>query len=398
MYNHFRKACGFFVVIAMLSSISVYGNNLNSNLDNSSFSLTKISSKGKKKGKSTGKKLTGKNAQSVIKNIENNYNQLNSIEQRVGRLNGKVKKAKETLERARRVAIKVNELDDKVGRTHGTLSAFTHLPVIGAPVKALSFSLKQVKKKLGSTNNTIKAIEKPVISPAVSSIEGAYNITNRFDQQLISLKNSMNKMKDSYERAAQCVKDSKKKKNIKNFEKKSGALNKDLKNVANKLKGIDSKLSKIEKSLSKLDKIEGPLRKVENGMGNFEKVFSKTDKASHEIDKVLNKRFEKKILRKKISISLRDVLTGGKVGKVFRKFLDPWMDKLLKPLTQKLNQKLPDIPKIDELKKELSNSANATKTIKKEVDQLKNVGMSLDKVAKPINQHYSAVMKLSPCK
>ncbi|MCK9212002.1 MAG: hypothetical protein M0P61_14265, partial [Ignavibacteriaceae bacterium] len=169
------------------------------------------------------------------------------------------------------------------------------------------------------------------------------------------------------------------------FEKKSSGVNKHLSDVNNELVSMNKEISKLETMTESIANIGSPIQKAEKGLKSVEKVFGKTDKVAKQIDKVLNKRFKKKILGKKINISVKDVVSGGKVGDAFEKQAKKWASKLLKPVLKGLNVKIPDIPgadkvadELDKIKGSMNQFADLNNTISKYGTKAESIQSGLD--------------------
>lgn len=300
---------------------------------------------------------TGKTAKTAAE-IDKTYNRLNQLETKSIQAFSKIKSASVSIDQAYAISNDVNGLTGKVNNTYNALSSFSNIPVIGAAVTALSTSLNMAKSQLNKANSGLANIKQPVIDPAFSNLNFAKTSSIAFHSTIQKLKMDLFSAKNM----------------LNTNPEKCGEISSKLSNINNALSKSENDLSEIEKLSASVSKVGGPINKVDSGIKNFSNAFNKADDAASEINDVLNKRFKKtinlKVKKIKINISLKDVLTGGKVGKAFKKFVNKWVSKLTKPLIKKLNIKIPTVPGIDEFKTAVNNSLDFTKILRQKSEDL----------------------------
>ncbi len=300
------------------------------------------------------------NEQQLIDNIDATYQKVLSVEGKTMQVNDKVKDANSTIGTAYSLTNNFAKLNDDVNSTHAAISAFTNIPVIGTAVTVLSTSLNLAKKQLNGANTALSAIKGPVINQANVNIFSS-------KKSMVGFTSSINKLKsDLFALKGKLIQSQNKTGSDALF----AQLNSKLTEISAALDNADKNLVEMEKTSKSVDKLKGPVSKVDGGVKNFEKAFRQTDKVADEINDVLGKRFKKEVMKVKINISLRDVLEGGKVGKVFKKYASDWAEKLMKPIINKLNIKIPTVPGVDEFKNGLNETADLTKKMKQNSDEL----------------------------
>ncbi|MDP1994324.1 MAG: hypothetical protein Q8K40_03665, partial [Ignavibacteria bacterium] len=298
-------------------------------------------------------KLTGPEAKKVVTSLDQTYQEVYKFESRLAKLNANIEKVKKILDKTTVVSSKLNALNAKITRTYDALLVFTKIPVVGPAATTLRTTIGLSKGKIDLVNAKVQKLEKPVILPATDGFGKISDISNAFDEKVVSLASKLSSIKSQYSTASSCAAGTNDMALIGTFEKKSSGVNQNLTDVNTELINMNKEISKLETMTESIAKIGAPIKTAEKGIKASEKVFNKTDKVAKQIHKVLNKRFKKKILGKKINISVKDVVSGGKVGDAFEKQAKKWASKLLKPVLKGLNVKIPDIPGADKVVDEL---------------------------------------------
>ena len=330
-------------------------------------------------------KLTGPEAQKVVTSLDQTYQEVYKFENRLAKLNAKIEKVKKILDKTTVVSSKLNAINAKITRTYNALLVFTKIPIVGPVVTTLRTTIGLSKGKIDLVNSKVQKLEKPVILPATDGFGKMSDISNVFDEKVVSLASKLSSIKRQYSTASSCAVGTNDMALIGTFEKKSTGVNQNLTDVNTELINMNKEISKLETMSESISKIEAPIKTAEKGIKATEKVFNKTDKVAKQIDKVLKKRFKKKILGKKINISVKDVVSGGKIGAAFEKQAKKWATKLLKPVMKGLNIKVPEIPgadklvdELDKIKSSMNQFADLNNNISKYSAKAESIQTSLD--------------------
>lgn len=307
--------------------------------------------------------ISGKEAETVIKNIDQTYLELYKFESRLNKLNSNLGKAEKILNKTVVVSEKLNLLSTKINRTDEALKVFTKIPVVGPPVTAVRTTIGISKNKLDKLNDKVQKLEKPVFRPACDGYRKLTGISQSFDEKIVRLCNQLSSLKSQYSTFSGCAAATKDQNTITTFEQKSSALNTKITEINTNLVKMNKEIDKLENITNSILKIEKPIKATDKGIKAAEKVFNKTDKAAKKIENVLNKKFKKNILGKKINISVKSIISGGKIGETIEKAAKKWATKLLNPVIKKLNIKIPEIPGMDSIYKELEEMKNSVNVI-----------------------------------
>lgn len=291
-------------------------------------------------------------------------------EERSAAVLAKVIKSGMAVGEARRVSQKVNSLHAKTTGIVDALVPFEKLPMIGAGVKGLTAGLNMGVDQLGKVNSSLEKIKESVIEPAADDMEYALRQNIFINSQLNYLKIYLVELKKEI---AFFISG----KNSSSIKPDINAYLTEISDLNSMLNVLDKNLLEIEKNCKQLSKIEEPSKKVGDGVRKFDRSLKQVDKVADQINKVLDKRFKKEIAKVKINISVRDVISGGKVGKVFDKYVSDWLEDAIKPVMKSLKVKIPTIPGADKLKETLANSIDFTKKIKSNTDSLEAVSSKL---------------------
>jgi len=313
-------------------------------------------------------------SKTLAANIDNTFNEINRLETRTEQAYTKVKSAYSSVGSAYSAVNNINSLNSRVDDTYNAISVFTKIPTIGTAETVLSTGLNIAKNKLNSVNELLSKIKEPIIAPANNNIQYSFLSIQLFNSQLKKLKTDLYSIKQHYSNIDNSILTSNNDQQKKEFETKCRDLNLRLADITGSLSTVESSISDIETICGSVESIGKPINHVDNGVKNFNKVFSKTDRIADEINKILNQRFQKEIKGVGINISLRDVLEGGKVGKLFEKYVSPWVDDLTSPIMDKLNIRMPEVPGVDSFKEAITNSLDLTKKVRDRSLEIENIG------------------------
>ena len=307
----------------------------------------------------------------LFSRIDNSYNNLNNIQTQSGNLISKLRNANGIIGKGYRTSDLIGDIDSKVTDTESAINPFGKFPIIGPPVKVLSTSLKFSLSNAGKVNTTMKGMRTGVIDKCNDNISYALksNIllnskVNYLNGMLYDEKKALSGMNTTHDADSIVV--------------RVNALNQRLNNISAATGSIPNNLSEIDKHSGNFKKLERPLDDVNGGLDKFNNEFRKVDRIADDINKVLEKRFKKQIATVKINISVRDVLEGGKVGKLFDKYVNEFLDDAFKPLIKRLDIKLPGIPNIDNLKTAFDESLDVSKVIRTNADEINKALMNLN--------------------
>lgn len=252
-------------------------------------------------------------------------------------------------------------IEKMTARMNNTLTAadpLTKIPVIGLALKPLTITLDFSKTQLENVKTGIDAFKKPVIDPVYENISFAFSrvITLKTQlsvskEKLYSLKRDIYEMYESgeYDKAIMF----------------SGSVSERLKSVLSAMGMIGTALSQVDMVCDVLNKIQEPVGKVNTGLAEFEKKYREIDKIADEVNEVLDRRLAREIAGVKIDVSLREVLNGGDISSSVEGYVQNWAEGVMRPLIEKFNIKLPELPGILDFKSVLAGSVDAAGEAKK---------------------------------
>jgi hypothetical protein len=303
--------------------------------------------------------------------LDNAYNSLSKTQKNLAELSNKMRgNSLNTLEAVLKLDNKIGTIESKVKNYNGTLDPLQIVPYIGGYVKTTSKLLETVNDKIGLVKETFNKINKVVVDPAMNNARGTFSVVNLAENAILKLEQKMVALKK--ESVTDTKKLSKLKASINQIIDESKIINTEV-----------EKLTRIDKSISVLEK---PVEKFNSGVDKFDEKLKKVDKVINEINKVLDKKFEKKILKKKISISVRNILNGGNLDKTVQKAAKKFAMKLIEPLAKKLNikfsiEEFPGIKevvdKLEEIKGKGANMVDASNNLKKSTGNLEKIASEM---------------------
>lgn len=283
----------------------------------------------------------------------------------------KLYKSKRTAGNGSSIAQNVSDINSRVNDTKDALNPFSRFPVIGGPVKVLATTLTLSLGQIDKADKVLKTIKEPILDKTSENVN--YALTTN-----ILINNKLNYLKIYLQDKMQYAALSEECKNPELLSAFSLKIKNELQDINDFCKTSGSKFNTIENECNKLNKLDKPLDKFDSGLNKFDNGFKKVDKVADEVNDVLDKRFKKEVAKVKINISVRDVLEGGKVGKLFDKYVNEFVQDAFKPLIKKLNEKLPDFPDAGELKDAFGETLDITKKIRTASEEIEKEAVKLN--------------------
>ncbi|HPN38946.1 MAG TPA: hypothetical protein PL041_11105 [Melioribacteraceae bacterium] len=307
----------------------------------------------------------------LINEIDQTYSNIKNTEAQSSSALQKLFRSNKTAGNGSSIAQNVSDINSRVNDTQSALNPFSRFPIIGAPVKVLSTTLGLSLGQISKADNVLKTIKEPVLDKTSENVNYAL-ITN------ILVNNKLNYLKIYLEEKKQTIASSEECKNPAVRDAITSKIKNELAGFNSFSQSVNGKFNSIGTECNKLNKLDKAFDKFDNGLNKFDNGFKKVDKVADEINEVLDKRFKKEIAKVKINISVRDVLEGGKVGKLFDKYVNEFVKDAFKPLMNKLNEKLPAFPEADELKDSFRETLDVTKKIRTESEEIEKESVKIN--------------------
>jgi uncharacterized protein YukE len=340
----------------------------------------------------------GPESKKLASNINNTYKEIHKTEQRMKGLNTKAADARRALQRTKSASNGISDLNGRVNRTRESLTVFQKFPIIGTPVTVLGATLDKVKGKLNKANKSVQKLEKVTLGPTLNSAYALNEAMYALERQLVEGNKQLIITKIKYNKAASCVRAADDAAVISAFESSSKEANNELKMVNSSLVKINKSITELEKIIKSVAKLNNQLGPLEKQIKNINKAFIETDKAAHEINKVLKKKFKQKVAGKTVvNISLKDALSvGKKYTKEVTKYINQWVGKAIDPIIKRLNIKIPSV-NIDGLKNELNNLNNSSKLLAEKSKTVLEYRKELDKIKSQLTNSFTACLSVPSC-
>lgn len=307
----------------------------------------------------------------LINDIEKTYSNVSNTEETSSQTLRKLYKSNRTAGNGSSIAQNVSDINSRVNDTQSALNPFSRFPIIGTPVKVLSTTLGLSLGQIGKADKVLQTIKEPVLDKTSENV--GYALTSN-----ILVNNKLNYLKTYLQDKKQYLASSEECKNPSVRDAIITKIKNELVEIDNFSQYATGKFNSIQTECNKINKLDKAFDKFDDGLNKFDNGFKKVDKIADEINNVLDKRFKKEIGKVKINISVRDVLEGGKVGKLFDKYVNEFVKNAFKPLMNKLNEKLPLFPEADELKDSFNSTLDITKKIRSESEGIEKDSNKLD--------------------
>ena len=321
------------------------------------------------------KQFVNNNTDPVVVGLINEIDQallnISSTEEKSSSTLQKLLKSNKTAGSGSSIAQNVSDINSRVNDTQSALNPFSRFPIIGAPVKVLSTTLGLSLGQIGKADKVLKTIKEPVLDKTSENVN--YALTSN-----ILVNNKLNYLKIYLENKKRTIASSEEYKNPTVRDAIVAKIKNELSAFNSFSQLVNGKFSVIGSECNKLNKLDKAFDKFDSGLNKFDNGFKKVDRVADEINEVLDKRFKKEIAKVKINISVRDVLEGGKVGKLFDKYVNDFVKGAFKPLMNKLNEKLPAFPEADELKDSFNETLDITKKIRSESEEIEKESAKLN--------------------
>lgn len=313
--------------------------------------------------------------------IDETFESIKTLQASTLRTFAKVSSLQNTINEAYSLTLNIDKLIKRIDNTSSAIVPLSQIPTIGLALKPLTMTLDFSRKQLVNVSSGISAFKGPVIDPVNNNISFAFSRVMTVKNQLNLLKQSLFDIKRSiYETAL-----------AGDFDKAQLLAVQ----VAGQVKSLKFSLSLVQSALRQVDnlcdllnKIQSPAGKVNDGLREFEKKYREIDKIADEINEVLDRRLIREFAGVKLDVSLREVLNGVNISKAAEGYVQNWADELMRPLFEKFNIKMPELPGISEFRAVLTESLDLTGRIREE-------GVGVAKITDAIASEIDAMITLA---
>ena len=293
----------------------------------------------------------------MFRDVDDAFNRISTWEDQSYNLLCKLKNIYGTITTSNNLINNVGSLTQKVNDTESALSPFSRLPFIGIPVNAVQSGLNLSLSQLNRANTALQLMKGNVIDQTNANV--SYSLIKN-----IVLNSQLNKIKGRLFNLKKLIGSLAIQENYSPTRINFVQIKERFTEQLTAINSIEINMTEIEKTCSSIEKLNVPINAFDNGLNTFNNGFNKVDKVADQINNVLEKRFTKKIGNVGIDVSVRDIIEGGKVGKLFDKYASEYVDKIFETVLNKLNVPIPSVPNVDKFKDALTEGLDFTKKIR----------------------------------
>ncbi|GJQ62356.1 MAG: hypothetical protein SCALA702_14090 [Melioribacteraceae bacterium] len=293
------------------------------------------------------------------KQLNGTYSKLLETENKLASFRNKIRKEMlPSLYSLDNLDAKLNDTERRIDDYMTALEPLNIVPFVKRVSKLVSSTLNTVNNQIKKAHSLSANMNKTTVKPTEKNTYGAFAATNNANHAILMLMSKYIQADNSGADASVINK-----------------LNRQESAIAEETSRLNGETNKLSKISSHIKKIQKPVNKIKGGIKKVESKLKKVDNFIAKVNNALEKKFEKKILRKKISISVRDIIDGkkkmnGAVKKAAKKFAM----KLLSPVLDKVKIDFDAFPG----KKEIES---AFKEIKQKSAEIVDASKVLDKCA-----------------
>lgn len=299
-------------------------------------------------------KTTGPNADKLFNDIDNTYNQIYKYWQNSQQYNINSNSMVGTISQKDKILSQVAQIRQNTQNSIDALEPFKPIPVIGTATNASALALKATASQMDKVKDKIESLNKIALQPVAERSVNLNKTVAGTEKELLNLLVQLRELKKGSVEQCNKVASGGDTKAVSDYESGASNVSKYLAENSNDINSITQSGNKLNTLNNVIQKAKPVFDKTVKGLDDFMDKFKNSRKVVNEVNEVLDKRFKKKVLGKQISISVRDVITGGgalkKAKKLLKKIgvdIEKWAKKALAPVTKKLGEKLPALPNLD---------------------------------------------------
>ena len=322
-------------------------------------------------------KTTGPNAEKLFQDLDKTYLEVYKAWEKYGSIYNKAASTGGTIDKKNVILDKVSQIRQNTQNSIDALEPFKPIPVIGSVVNGSQMALKTTARQMDRVKGKLEGFNNTVLNPVAGKANELTNSVRISEEEVYQTLKLLFDIKTRAAAKCNCIVSGTNQTTKMLFEQGSAKVSAALTGYGNSFSDIGNEEGKLNTINNAVNKLNPVFDKTINGLDTFMSKFKASRKAVHEVNKVLDKRFKKKVFGKKISISVRDVLTGGGALKKAKKWLkkikvdiDKWARKALDPVAKKLGAKLPGLPGFDNYYKKANE-------LKNKVDEFGKISNSL---------------------
>jgi hypothetical protein len=325
------------------------------------------------------------------KNIAVTEKQVSKLGREPHELSKNVAKAMDAMNKMTYLSDKLRQSDEKMKSIASTLAAFNVVPVVNNATRIVGGVINNSRRTVHPMVVKFNQFEKPVITPTKAKIGHIKTIVANVERNIKNVAVTIRNAKRAVSDINRCIEKQENPEKLIKLGEKTKSINKHIINLNRALKVTNMVVSSIGPVVRAVSNIQPLVRKAANAAKNIAKPLNQVGKATHEIDKVLKKKLTLKIpiIRKKVSISIHKILTKS-VPKIARKILGQFSKlamKALNPVLKKLKIRIPNVPGLNQIKRELYKMKRGYRNMVRKASVLKKNVTNMEKHTNLLNKN-----------
>jgi len=329
------------------------------------------------------------------KNLKISEYRLASIASKPKNLSRNISKASDVLNKLTYISDTLRKADTDMTHISRTLKAFNVIPTVNNFTKIAGKIVRDGDRPVHGMVLKFNSVERPVITPLKNSVASLATISANMATKVQKIDTVVRQTRMTINEIQKCLEKQKNPKALIKAGQDAKEINKGLVQANKVLNTTNRSLDRISSGVKTIARLQPLVKKVADASRKIGKPIKDIGKATHEIDKVLDKKISIKIFRKRISTSVRKILTGA-VPKIVKKLLNKFSKlamKALDPVLKKLKIRIPKIKGIDQLKRDLNKLSGAKRNIDNRIGKIKAQIMDVDKYSGMIKKKLYSIEK-----
>ncbi len=315
-------------------------------------------------------------------NIEGTQKEFDIIYGRVKTVSEGVNTANSVIQDMVEIVENLKKLDKTLHTVSLTMKPLNLIPYVNVVSKSIDVSAKTVRIPVHRSVQTITPLENKAIRPTGNASAKLKFYTDMTVNKMGTTQKVLINSKKTAAALQTCIHKVEDEEALKQSERAIKELNKGLVEVQKKLNEINSYTNDLVRTANKLIGISQFTAPVKSGVDALKPSLDNVYDVTKEIDKVLDKEFLGVSARKALSI-------GGAAGDLAM--------KAMKPLLDKMNISLPEIPGLAELEAEMAKLEAMYEDIKKTTDEYKAKYDEYSDVQAHINRNLNILVEKTGC-
>lgn len=272
-------------------------------------------------------------------NIVKTQVEYDTVQYRAGKISDAANYAKDIMDKITYISDNLKKLDNTLHTTSLTMKPLNLIPYVNVVSMPIDKTCTIIRVPVKKSVQIITAVEKPLITPTKNAVEKIKLLVDLIMDKMNTVNTVLVKSRKTSSDLQTCIFKVKDEEALKSSKIAIIELNKGLVEATKLLSRFNANTNDVMRAANSILETQKYINPISSGIDAIKPALDEVSKITKEIDKVLDASF--------LGISARKALSLG--GAAAEKAMDA-----LKPLLNKMNVSLPEIPGLDSLEAELN--------------------------------------------